>query len=849
MIWPAWLRTVCFWNGTRPVKRRGWRSTSWTLEALEDRQLLTIQFLFDYSYDTSGFFADVTRRDLVQQAGDALASRLNDTLLSIQAMGSNTWQAVFANPSTGQQTSLSNLFVPANSLVVFVGARDLGTGQLAEGGPGGFSVSGDQAWRDRVEARGQGGALALVPTDFGPWGGTLVFDNVGTQWHYSASTSGLAANEVDFLSVAQHELGHLLGMGTSDSWWRWVVGGAFTGPKSQAAYDLNGNPPLSPDRSHWANGTQDGGQETAMDPSLVNGTRKLFTGLDYAALFDIGWNITSPASPYGVTVTPTTTLTTSESGVSASFNVVLKSAPTSTVTIQLSASDSSEGTLGTTLLTFTPQNWSTPQTVTVYGADDDLDDGNQNYSIITSNTVSADSNYNGLTVDDLAVVNLDDDLTGISVTPISGLVTNEAGGQSSFTIVLTTQPTANVTIPLSSSNTREGRVSVNQVLFTPSDWSTPRVVTVTGVNDATPDGNTQYSIVTGAAISLDAKYHGMNASDVSVINLALADIPPIVSLPGDDPSYRKDNVAVQLDKLATIQDPDSPFLSLDGARLTVTVANHRTSSDRLEITGSGAGTGVTMSSDGVSVRYNGVTVATRSGGSSTPLVVRFNSRATMAAVQAVLRSVTFRTTSSNTSDLTRTVTVQFATADGTASNLASKNVTVMTGRSPPEVKLSEESLSYSNRSGAQVIDSGISLTDLDSINFSGGKVTVSLIAGAQLGDMLQIRREGIKVGQIDAKNGTIKFSGRAIATWSGGKDGRPLVITLKSTATLAGVQALLRNLTFETSGTNTSLAQRQVSITVSDGDGGVSVPAIQQIDVVGGGADSATSTSKARRLH
>ena len=48
---------------------------------------------------------------------------------------------------------------------------------------------------------------------------------------------------------------------------------------------------------------------------------------------------------------------------------------------------------------------------------------------------------------------------GITVSPTSGLVTTEAGGTATFTVVLTSQPTADVTIGLTSSDTTEGTVS------------------------------------------------------------------------------------------------------------------------------------------------------------------------------------------------------------------------------------------------------------------------------------------------------------------------------------------------------------------------------------------------------
>ena len=47
-------------------------------------------------------------------------------------------------------------------------------------------------------------------------------------------------------------------------------------------------------------------------------------------------------------------------------------------------------------LTFTTANWNTPQTVTVTGVNDDLDDGDVAYTIVTAAATSSDGNYNGL---------------------------------------------------------------------------------------------------------------------------------------------------------------------------------------------------------------------------------------------------------------------------------------------------------------------------------------------------------------------------------------------------------------------------------------------------------------------
>ena len=63
-------------------------------------------------------------------------------------------------------------------------------------------------------------------------------------------------------------------------------------------------------------------------------------------------------------------------------------------------------------LTFTPANWNTPQTVTVTGVDDAVDDGDVAYTIVTAAATSADANYNGLNAADVSVTNTDNDTAG-----------------------------------------------------------------------------------------------------------------------------------------------------------------------------------------------------------------------------------------------------------------------------------------------------------------------------------------------------------------------------------------------------------------------------------------------------
>jgi len=265
---------------------------------------------------------------------------------------------------------------------------------------------------------------------------------------------------------------------------------------------------------------------TGVDDFIQDGNQPYSIITDPASSFDANYDGINPSNvsvtnidndSAGITVGAISGDTT-EAGGQATFTVVLNSQPTDNVTIALSSSDTTEGTVSPASLTFTSVNWNALQTVTVTGVDDAVLDGNQPYSIITDPAVSSDSNYEGINPSDPLLTNIDNDnFVGINVSTISGNTT-EAGGQATFTVVLNSQPTADVTIDLSSSDTTEGTVSPSSVTFTTVNWNAPQIVTVTGVNDLLVDGNQPFFIITDPAVSSDTNYSGLDAANVSVIN-------------------------------------------------------------------------------------------------------------------------------------------------------------------------------------------------------------------------------------------------------------------------------------------------------------------------------------------
>jgi hypothetical protein len=265
---------------------------------------------------------------------------------------------------------------------------------------------------------------------------------------------------------------------------------------------------------------------TGVDDSVIDGDIGYTILLDAAVSADGAYSGLDPADVAVTNVDDDTagfvvsaiSGDTTEGGGTATFTVVLTSEPTADVTIGVSSSDTSEGTVDKASLTFRAAKWDMAKTVTVTGVDDSVIDGDIGYSILLDAAASADVNYSGLDPADVAVTNVDDDTGGFVVGVING-PTTEGGGTATFTVALTSEPTADVTIGVSSSDTSEGTVAPSSLTFTAGDWSTAQTVTVTGVDDAIDDGDTGYSILLAAAVSADVNYSGVDPADVAVTNV------------------------------------------------------------------------------------------------------------------------------------------------------------------------------------------------------------------------------------------------------------------------------------------------------------------------------------------
>jgi hypothetical protein len=265
------------------------------MEALESRRLFAVTIRVDYSLDSNGFFNPPERKAAIEFVAATFSQRFNDSLAAVSASGNNSFSLELTHPGTGTAFTINNPVIPADTVIMYVGGRDLPGSALGLGGPTGFGSSGTAGFLELVRSRGEPGLQNGLQIDTAPMAGVIAFDSL-TSWHFGISTTGLGSFNSDFLSVAQHEMGHALGFSSGNpAFGRFVSGLQFRGPAAMAVY---GGPVPLANEAHWQSGIVVGGVPgAAMEPSLGDGERQLFTELDFAAMKDIGWEVVDKGQP------------------------------------------------------------------------------------------------------------------------------------------------------------------------------------------------------------------------------------------------------------------------------------------------------------------------------------------------------------------------------------------------------------------------------------------------------------------------------------------------------------------------------------------------------------------------
>lgn len=186
-----------------------------------------------------------------------------------------------------------------------------------------------------------------------------------------------------------------------------------------------------------------------------------------------------------------------ESGETDSLAVVLNAQPESNVVIRIASSDHSELSVAPTVLTFTPDGWSTPQQVTVEAVNDDRIDGEQTPELTFSvDDLLSNNSFHSVADQTLEVTTVDDELSGFTIRESEGSTqVDESGTTDLLTVVLDARPEFDVVINVVAEDLSEVEVSPVFLTFTNLNWNRSQIIRVTGVGDDEVDGDQITSLI------------------------------------------------------------------------------------------------------------------------------------------------------------------------------------------------------------------------------------------------------------------------------------------------------------------------------------------------------------------
>ena len=147
------------------------------------------------------------------------------------------------------------------------------------------------------------------------------------------------------------------------------------------------------------------------------------------------------------------------------------------------------------LLTFTPENWQTPQSFIITAKQEDIDySSNKNFTLNIASAGQYPFNNKFWSV---TVEREDNDVPGLFIDYPDSMTTSESGNKVSLGVRLKMKPDENVTIKFVSSDISEGKItSSNQgtLTFSRDNWNTTQTIEVTGQPDSAADGAQDYNL-------------------------------------------------------------------------------------------------------------------------------------------------------------------------------------------------------------------------------------------------------------------------------------------------------------------------------------------------------------------
>ena len=167
----------------------------------------------------------------------------------------------------------------------------------------------------------------------------------------------------------------------------------------------------------------------------------------------------------------------------AEYTVVLDAAPANgaTTTVAVESTLPEGASVSPATLDFTSENWQVARTVTVTGVFDEVDNPGEERSASITHTARG-GGYDDFEGPEVAVKIRDDDSAGVKIEPLA-LTLDEtgAGAAGSYTVRLASEPTAEVTVSISSADATVAATTQKSLTFDADDWKTKQTVDVTAV--------------------------------------------------------------------------------------------------------------------------------------------------------------------------------------------------------------------------------------------------------------------------------------------------------------------------------------------------------------------------------
>lgn len=165
-------------------------------------------------------------------------------------------------------------------------------------------------------------------------------------------------------------------------------------------------------------------------------------------------------------------------------------------------------------VTFTPDNWDQPQTVTIQAVDDLVDEGAVAIATIRHTTTSNDPGYNNTTISTIQAEVVDNDNAALVVDSLTTDALIE-GQSRSYAVTLATQPTQQVQVFVVTDGATTADTSV--LYFDTANWNVPQTVRLTSKDDDVDNAaDSRDSYVNHFTLSNDPHYSGLAGDDLAV---------------------------------------------------------------------------------------------------------------------------------------------------------------------------------------------------------------------------------------------------------------------------------------------------------------------------------------------